>query len=63
MTKRLQQSANFKNMLKKVLKINRPKFDLMLDSDDESEDERSEEGEQTSEDDGEEELNKHDINA
>ena len=54
-SKRLQQSTNFKNMLKKVIKINRPKFDLMLDSADESEDESSEEGDQTSEDDGEEE--------
>ena len=54
-SKRLQQSTNFKNLLKKVIKINRPKFDLMLDSADESEDESSEEGDQTSEDDGEEE--------
>ena len=39
-SKRLQQSTNFKNMLqKKVLKTSRPKFALMLDSADASEDE------------------------
>ena len=54
-SKRLQQSTNFTNMLQKVIKINRPKFDLMLDSEDASEDESSAEGEQTSEYDDEEE--------
>ena len=54
-SKRLQQSTNFKNVLQKVIKINRPKFDLMLDSEDASEDESSAEGEQTSEYDDEEE--------